>query len=83
MKTNIRLRIAIIASAFAVYHVFMHVQWVVSGCIEFVGRRHCSFENSANFEGMMDFDLLLTCAWVAGAVMAWFAVAQQAPKKPG
>jgi len=61
----------------------MHVQWVVSGCIEFVGRRHCSFENSGNFEGMMDFDLLLTCAWVAGAAMAWFAVAQQPPKKPG
>ncbi|AFQ50510.1 hypothetical protein [Burkholderia cepacia] len=82
MKTNIRLRVAIIASAFAFYHVFMHVQWVVSGCIEFLGSRHCSFENTANFEGMMDFDLLLTCAWVAGALMGWFTIAR-APKKPG
>ncbi|AOK07699.1 hypothetical protein LGM90_04470 [Burkholderia sp. AU28942] len=82
MKTPVRLRVAIIASTFAFYHVFMHVQWIVSGCIEFHGSRYCSFENTANFEGMMDFDLLLTCAWVAGAVMAWFAVAR-APKKQG
>ncbi|MCR4468667.1 hypothetical protein [Burkholderia sp. SCN-KJ] len=82
MKTTLRLRVAIIASAFAVYHIFMHVQWVASGCIEFRGSRHCSFENSENFEGMMDFDLLLTCAWVAGAMMAWFAVARSS-KKPG
>ncbi|KUZ00936.1 MULTISPECIES: hypothetical protein [unclassified Burkholderia] len=82
MKTTTRLRVAIIASAFAVYHIFMHVQWVASGCIAFLGSRHCSFENSANFEGMMDLDLLLTCAWVAGAVMGWFAVAR-AQKKPG
>ncbi|MGU7810601.1 hypothetical protein [Burkholderia sp. AW49-1] len=82
MKTTTRLRVAIIASAFAVYHIFMHVQWVASGCIAFLGSRHCSFENSANFEGMMDLDLLLTCAWVAGAMMGWFAVAR-APRKPG
>ncbi|RKU05178.1 hypothetical protein C7H84_03290 [Burkholderia sp. Nafp2/4-1b] len=82
MKPTTRLRVAIIASAFAVYHVFMHIQWVASGCIEFLGGRHCSFENSANFEGMMDVDLLLTCAWVAGAMMAWFSVAR-APKKAG
>ncbi|WP_175774425.1 hypothetical protein [Burkholderia anthina] len=82
MKTNIRLRVAIIMSAVAVYHVFMHVQWVMSGCIEFLGRQHCSFENGANFEGMMNFDLLLTCAWVAGAVMGWFTVART-PKKTG
>ncbi|KWE31009.1 hypothetical protein [Burkholderia territorii] len=82
MKTTIRLRVAIIASAFVVYHVFMHIQWVASGCIEFLGSRHCSFENTANFESMMDFDLLVTCAWVAGAVMAWLAVAR-APKKSG
>ncbi|WP_175674171.1 hypothetical protein [Burkholderia ambifaria] len=80
MKTTIPLRVAVIASAFAVYHVFMHVQWVISGCIEFLHGRHCSFENSANFEAMMDFDLLVTCAWVAGAAMAWFSVAR-APKK--
>ncbi|KVF78225.1 hypothetical protein QZM18_03835 [Burkholderia diffusa] len=82
MKTTIRLRVAIITSAFAVYHVFMHVQGVATGCIAFLGSRHCSFENSANFEGMMDLDLLLTCAWVAGAMMGWFAIAR-APKKPG
>lgn len=82
MKTPLRLRAAIIVSAFAVYHVFMHAQWVASGCIEFRGSRHCSFENSENFEGMMNVDLLLTCAWVAGAMMAWFAVAR-APKKTG
>ncbi|AFJ88552.1 hypothetical protein QZM46_09015 [Burkholderia vietnamiensis] len=82
MKTTLRLRVAVIASAFAVYHVFMHVQWIVSGCIEFLGSRRCSFENDSNFERMMNVDLLLTCAWTAGAAMAWFAVAR-ARRKAG
>ncbi|MCC5028427.1 hypothetical protein [Burkholderia dolosa] len=74
MKTPLRLRVTIIASAFAVYHVFMHLRWAGSGCIQFLGRQHCQFENGANFDAMMDVDLMLTCAWLAGAVMGWLGV---------
>ncbi|WP_175918049.1 hypothetical protein [Burkholderia pyrrocinia] len=81
MKTSIRLRVAIITSAFAVFNVYMHIQQFISGCIWVRGHQRCSFENSANFEGWMDLDLLVTCCWVAGAVMGWVAVAEAARKQ--
>ncbi|CAB3751893.1 hypothetical protein GQ57_05195 [Burkholderia sp. MSh2] len=82
MKKSIRLRFTVIASAFAVYSVYMHIQQLVSGCVWVRGHQRCSFENSANFEGWMDLDLMITCCWVAAAVVGWIAVAQAA-KKPG
>ncbi|WP_322024040.1 hypothetical protein [Burkholderia sp. BCC1977] len=80
MKKNIRLRLAIITSAFAVYNVYMHFQQLVSGCMWVRGHQRCSFENSGNFEGLMDLDLMITCCWVASAVMCWVAVVQSARK---
>ncbi|AXF23393.1 hypothetical protein CUJ89_23495 [Burkholderia pyrrocinia] len=82
MKKNIPLRLAVITSAFAVYNVYMHIQQFISGCMWVRGHHRCSFENSTNFQGLMDLDLMITCCWVAAAVVGWIAVAQ-APRKPG
>lgn len=76
MKKSIRLRVAVIASAFAVFNVYMHVQQLISGCVWVRGHQRCSFENSANFESWMDLDLMVTCCWVAAALVGWFAVAR-------
>ncbi|MGS0891302.1 hypothetical protein ACVBGC_01880 [Burkholderia stagnalis] len=78
---NLRFRATLICSFFAVYHVFMHIQSIASGCIMFSGRQRCSFENSRNFEGVMNLDLMITCMWVAGAVVGWITV-MEARKKP-
>ncbi|WP_446901635.1 hypothetical protein [Burkholderia sp. YIM B11467] len=82
MKNSTRLRVAVIISAFAVFNVYMHVQQFISGCVWVRGHHRCSFENSANFEGWMDLDLMITCCWVAAAAVSWIAVVQSA-KKPG
>ncbi|AKM03889.1 MULTISPECIES: hypothetical protein [Burkholderia cepacia complex] len=82
MKTSISLRVAVITSAFAVFNAYMHIQQFISGCIWVRGHHRCSFENSTNFEGWMDLDLLITCCWVAAAVVSWVTVAQ-AGRKPG
>lgn len=82
MKTSISLRVAVIASAVAVYSIYMHIQQLISGCMWVRGHRRCSFENSVNFQGLMDLDLMITCCWVAAAVVGWISVAQRT-KKPG
>ncbi|RQV27030.1 hypothetical protein DF018_10635 [Burkholderia cenocepacia] len=82
MKKSLSLRVAVIASAVAVYSIYMHVQQLISGCIWVRGHQRCSFENSTNFQGWMDLDLMITCCWVAAAVVGWISVAQ-GTKKPG
>ncbi|WP_419188557.1 hypothetical protein [Burkholderia cepacia] len=82
MKKSISLRVAVIASAVAVYSIYMHIQQLVSGCMWIRGYQRCSFENSTNFQGWMDLDLMITCCWVAAAVVGWISVAQ-GTKKPG
>lgn len=81
MKKSMSLRVAVIASAVAVYSVYMHIDQLISGCMWVRGRQRCSFENSANFEGWMNLDLLVTCCWVAAAVVGWISVVQ-VTKKP-
>lgn len=81
MKKSISLRVAIIASAVAVYSIYMHVQQLISGCMWVRGHQRCSFENSTNFEGWMDLDLMITCCWVAAAVVGWISVAQGTKKR--
>jgi hypothetical protein len=76
MNKKIRLRIALIISAFALYRAFMHIHRIQTGCIQLGDHQRCSFENAANFEGLMNLDLLFTCGWVAGAVLCWIAVVQ-------
>ncbi|MCA8061621.1 MULTISPECIES: hypothetical protein [unclassified Burkholderia] len=82
MKKHVRLRLTIIASAFAVYSVYMHIQQFINGCVWVRGHQRCSFENSTNFEGWMDLDLMIACCWVAAALVGWISV-MQAAKKPG
>ncbi|HIE1371806.1 hypothetical protein [Burkholderia sola] len=82
MKKSISLRVAVIASAVAVYSIYMHIQQLISGCMWVRGHQRCSFENSTNFQGWMDLDLMITCCWVAAAVVGWISVAQ-GTKKPG
>jgi len=72
MKKSISLRVAVIASAVAVYSVYMHIQQLISGCMWVRGHQRCSFENSTNFQGLMDLDLMITCCWVAAAVVGGF-----------
>ena len=46
MKKHVRLRLTVIASAFAVYSVYMHIQQFINGCVWVRGHQRCSFENS-------------------------------------
>jgi hypothetical protein len=81
MPKNIRLRVALIISAVAIYRVAVHLHRIVTGCMELGSRLHCSFENERNFQGLLDLDLFVTCGWVAGAVVCWMSVAQVAKKR--
>ncbi|WGY71905.1 hypothetical protein KEC55_18995 [Burkholderia cepacia] len=76
MKKSMSLRVAVIASAVAAFSIYMHIDQLISGCMWVRGRQRCSFENSANFEGWMNLDLLVTCCWVATAVVGWMTFAQ-------
>jgi len=81
MNKKIRLRVALIISAVAIYRAFTYVQQIQTGCIQLGNHERCSFENAANFEGLLNLDLLFMCGWVAGAVPCWIAVVQ-ADKEP-
>ncbi|SAL33627.1 hypothetical protein AWB69_03027 [Caballeronia udeis] len=76
MNKKIRLRVTLAISAFAIYRVFTYVRQVQTGCIQIGNHQRCSFENTANFEGLQNVDLLFTCGWVAGAVLCWIGVVQ-------
>lgn len=82
ISKKIRVRIALILSAFALYHVYKHIVEIQTGCIQVNShQQRCSFENAANFEGLLNLDLLFMCGWVAGAVVSWIGVVQ-ANRKP-
>lgn len=81
MSKKIRLRVALIISAVAIYRAFAYVQHIQTGCVPLGDHQRCSFENTANFEGLLNLDLLFTCGWVAAAVLCWIAFVQR-DKKP-
>lgn len=81
MNTKTRIRIALVISAFSFYRAFMHVDRILTGCIQFSDHQLCSFENESNFQGLLDLDLFFTCGWVAAAVLCWAAVAQSGRRR--
>ena len=81
MPKNIRLRVALIISAVALYRTVIHVHRIVTGCMELGNHLRCSFENETNYQGLLDLDLLFTCGWVAAAVLCWMSFAQAAKKR--
>jgi hypothetical protein len=81
MRKNIRLRVALIISAVALFRVAVHLHRIVTGCMELGNHLRCSFENERNFQGLLDLDLFVTCGWVAGAVICWMSFAQAGKKR--
>lgn len=76
MKKSISLWVVIIVLVVVVYSIYMYVQQLISGCMWVRGYQCCSFENSMNFEGWMDLDLMIICCWVVVVVVGWIFVVQ-------
>jgi hypothetical protein len=76
MNKKIRLRVALVISVLSIYRIFRYLQDIQTGCIQLGNHQLCSFENEANFDGLLNLYLLFTCGWAAGAVLCWFAFAR-------
>jgi hypothetical protein len=77
-------KFALVAVAFTMYG--LHKLFVVfhdsqTGCIQFRTHRTCSFENAANFQNLLNLELLFACGWVAGAAVCWMVAAQAREKR--
>ncbi|MFM0707934.1 hypothetical protein PQR10_10620 [Paraburkholderia phytofirmans] len=68
--------LALAFTMFGLYKLFVVFQDMQTGCIQFQTHRTCSYENAENFQGMLDLELMLACAWAAGAVVCWMVAAQ-------
>ncbi|MFP3566162.1 hypothetical protein [Paraburkholderia sp. SIMBA_030] len=72
--------LALVFTVWGLYKLFVVFQDAQTGCIQFRTHQTCSFENAANFQSLLDLELMFACGWAAGAVVCWM-VAAQAKKK--